>query len=230
MFVENYRLENAESIMAGGEARPIPYPKISDEDWRVWNFFLPVRAESFDTKLALDLKAHHLYRLHGIPEQVATEIQRGTKYFDRFEVWRKREDRDPIAVGYQGNDRYLIARWGMEKLVPFETIKESMPLVLAWKYGIDALGALAGLAGNTNYGNMRACFAGLCPKRWPGLREAKKRGVLRRFGSRRLRTATTIADELSDFGAEARELFGSLEHSSPGRTALYLFQHFRPQR
>jgi hypothetical protein len=35
----------------------------------------------------------------------------------------------------------------MEKLVPFETIKESMPLVLAWKYGIDALGALAGLAG-----------------------------------------------------------------------------------
>ena len=121
--------------------------RISDEDWRVWNFFLPVRAESFDTKLALNLKAHHLYRLHGIPEQVATEIQRGTKYFDRFEVWRKREDKDPIAVGYQGNDRYLIARWGMEKLVPFETIKESMPLVLAWKYGIDALGALAGLAG-----------------------------------------------------------------------------------
>jgi hypothetical protein len=148
MFVENYRLENAESIMAGGETRPIPYPKISDEDWRVWNLFLPVRAQQFDKKVALKLKADYLYRFHGIPERVATEIQRATKYFDKVEVWRKREvDKDPIAVGYQGNDRYLIARWGMEKLVPFEAIKKSMPLILAWKYGIDALGLLAGLAG-----------------------------------------------------------------------------------
>jgi hypothetical protein len=147
MFIENYRMENAESIMAGGETIPIPYPKISDEDWRVWNFFLPVRTQQFDKKVALKLKADYLYRFHNIPEQVATEIQRATKYFDEVEVWRKREvDKDPIAVGYQGNDRYLIARWGMEKLVPFEAIKKSMPLILAWKYGIDALGVLAGLA------------------------------------------------------------------------------------
>ena len=146
MFVENYFLENAESIMGGGEATPIPYPKISAEDWRVWQLFLPVRAQSFDQKIALELKTHRLYRLHGLPEQVATEIQRGSRYFDRFEVWRKREDKDPIAVGYQGNDRYLIARWGMEKLIPFEAIKKSMPLMLAWKYGIDALGLLTGLS------------------------------------------------------------------------------------
>jgi hypothetical protein len=147
MFVENYRLENAESIMGGGEATPIPYPKISDEDWRVWKRFLPVRAQRFDNKIALELKGHRLYQLYGIPEQVATEIQRGSKYFDRFEVWRKREDKDPIAVGCRGNDRYLIARWGMEKLIPFEAIKKNMPLILAWKYGIDALGLLAGLTG-----------------------------------------------------------------------------------
>ena len=60
----------------------------------------------------------------------------------------KREiEKDPIAVGHQGNDRYLIARWGMEELVPFEVIKKSMPLVLAWKCGIKALGVLVGLAG-----------------------------------------------------------------------------------
>jgi hypothetical protein len=146
MFIENYRLENAESIMGGGEATPIPYPKLSDEDWRAWKLFLPVRAQRFDKKIALDLKAHRLYRLYGIPEQVATEIQRASKYFDRFEVWRKREEKDPIAVGYQGNDRYLIARWGMEKLIPFEAIKKSMPLMLAWKYGIDAVSLLAGLS------------------------------------------------------------------------------------
>ncbi|HEU4343618.1 MAG TPA: hypothetical protein VFU31_18870, partial [Candidatus Binatia bacterium] len=56
-------------------------------------------------------------------------------------------EKDPIAVGYQGPDRYLIARWGMEKLIPFETIKKSVPLVLAWKYGTEALGIIAGLAG-----------------------------------------------------------------------------------
>jgi hypothetical protein len=148
MFVENYRVENAESVMAGGEAKPIPYPKISEADWRVWNLVLPVRAQQLDKEAALTLKVDHLYRFHGIPEQVATEIQRGSAYFDKVEIWRKRAvDKDPIAVGYQGDDRYLIARWGMEKLIPFETIKKSMPLILAWKYGVDALGVLAGSIG-----------------------------------------------------------------------------------
>jgi hypothetical protein len=37
----------------------------------------------------------------------------------------------------------LIARWGLDKLIPFEQIKKSMALVLAFKYGTSALGALA---------------------------------------------------------------------------------------
>src|SRR4029077_10631508 len=32
MFVENYRWKDAESIMAGGYAMPIPYPKLTMED------------------------------------------------------------------------------------------------------------------------------------------------------------------------------------------------------
>ena len=36
MFVENYRQENAESIMAGGDATPSAYLIISAQDWRVW--------------------------------------------------------------------------------------------------------------------------------------------------------------------------------------------------
>jgi hypothetical protein len=35
MFMENYRDQNAGSILGGGEATPIPYPKLSDEDWEV---------------------------------------------------------------------------------------------------------------------------------------------------------------------------------------------------
>lgn len=48
--------------------------------------------------------------------------------FDKVEVWRKRDvSKDPIAVGVLDGERYLIARWGMEKLLPFETIQEGSP-------------------------------------------------------------------------------------------------------
>jgi len=41
MFVENYRLDT----MIGGQAQTvIPYAKISDEDWRKWKAFLPVKS------------------------------------------------------------------------------------------------------------------------------------------------------------------------------------------
>ena len=32
MFVENYRRKDGEWLMAGGDATPIPYPKLSAED------------------------------------------------------------------------------------------------------------------------------------------------------------------------------------------------------
>jgi hypothetical protein len=148
MFVENYRQENAGSIMAGGDARPIPYPKIFPEDWRVWNLFLPVRSLNLDRPAALKVKEQSLYFAYDVPYSVTAEIQKAIQYFDQVEVWRKRAvNKDPIAVGVIGDDRYLIARWGMEKLIPFETIKKTIPLVLAWKYATSPLGALVGLFG-----------------------------------------------------------------------------------
>ena len=75
------------------------------------------------------------------------EIQKATEYFDKIEVWRKENvQKDPIAVGLLGSDRYLVARWGMEKLLPFDTIKRAMPLMLAWKYIVSPAGAMAGMA------------------------------------------------------------------------------------
>jgi hypothetical protein len=146
MFVENYRLEAPP--LGGGRGlinEAIPYPTISDEDWKVWTAFLPVRTE-IDEKF-LSGASPRLYA-QTLPPRVRDEIQRANRFFDRVEVWGKREiEKDPIAVGYRGNDRYLIARWGMEKLVPFEVIKKSMPLILAQNYGIYSLGLLAGLAG-----------------------------------------------------------------------------------
>jgi hypothetical protein len=146
MFVENYRRENAESIMAGGEATPVPYPRISAEDWRVWTTFLPVRSHNLDKLAAAKLTATSLDE--GIPLQVAVEVQHATRHFDKVEIWRKNQiEKDPIAVGVLGHERFLIARWGMEKLIPFQAIKKSMPLILAWKIATSPAGVLMQLAG-----------------------------------------------------------------------------------
>jgi len=146
MFVESYRLE--EPPLGGARGlidESIPYPAISDEDWKVWTAFLPVRTE-IDERF-LSGASPQLYT-QTLPRKVRDEIQRANRFFDRVEVWGKHEiEKDPIAVGYQGNDRYLIARWGMEGLVPFEVIKKSMPLTLAYRYRMQGLCLLAGLAG-----------------------------------------------------------------------------------
>jgi hypothetical protein len=147
MFIENYRREDAESIMGGSQSGRIPYPKISQDDWRVWNVFLPVRSHKLDRIAALNLGASDLLS-EAIPARVAGEIRRATEHFDQVEIWRKRQiDKDPIAVGLLGGERYLIARWGMEKLLPFETLKRAMPLVLAWKFATSPLAVLAEFAG-----------------------------------------------------------------------------------
>ena len=148
MFVENYRQDSSETIMAGGDATPIPYPKISAEDWRVWSVFLPVRTMNLDRTATTKLGPRALNFTYGIPYALVGEIQKATEYFDKVEVWRKHEiNKDPIAVGVLGEERYLIARWGMAKLVPFETIKKSIPLIRAWEYATSPVGALAGIIG-----------------------------------------------------------------------------------
>ncbi|MGH7824512.1 MAG: hypothetical protein ACREQ7_04970 [Candidatus Binatia bacterium] len=148
MFIENYYRESAESILAGGEAKPIPYPKISGDDWRVWSTILPFRAQQFDRFAAAGLASDRMRPFYGIPYAIGSEIERASAYFDKVEIWGKQDPtKDPIAVGLCGTDRYLIARWGMDKLIPFQQIKRSMPLVLAWKYMMGPMGVgLAGLS------------------------------------------------------------------------------------
>jgi hypothetical protein len=148
MFVETYRRENSGSIMAGGDARPIPYPKISQEDWRAWTLFLPVRSANIDCRDAAGAREGSLHFAYGIPYALTEEVHKAARLFDKIEVWRKHDvTKDPIAVGVLDGERYLIARWGMEKLLPFETIKKAVPLILAWKYVTGPAGAVAGLLG-----------------------------------------------------------------------------------
>ena len=134
MFVENYRLDT----MIGGQAQSvIPYPKISDEDWRKWKAFLPVKSVPFCKKVLFDTRETFLQAFYGIPPDVSREMVRGANYFEEIEVWGKREiSKDPIAVGITENgSRHLICRWGMDRLIPFDRIKSR-----SWLYHIQNFG------------------------------------------------------------------------------------------
>jgi hypothetical protein len=136
MFVENYRLDT----MIGGQAQTvIPYPKISDEDWPKWKAFLPVKSALLSKTVLLNNPASFLHTAFRIPSDACHELVRGADYFEAIEIWRKREIRkDPIAVGLTGNgERYLICRWGMDRLIPFETIKSR-----SWLYHMENFGVL----------------------------------------------------------------------------------------
>ena len=80
MFVENYRQE---TIMAGGDFRPMPYPKLSSEDWRAWKLFLPFHAATIDR---VSVKKESLYLFYGIPYGHTGEIKKATEYFDKVEI------------------------------------------------------------------------------------------------------------------------------------------------
>ena len=56
-----------------------------------------------------------MYSLYAIPYSVTDEIHKANRFFDRVEVWRRHETmKDPIAVGVIGNERYMIAGWGLK--------------------------------------------------------------------------------------------------------------------
>jgi len=132
MFIENYRLEN----MVGGQAlTPVPYPEISAEDWKAWQAFLPVR-----TKYKVnDLSKEGLVINLGIPTGAAQQIVETRQHFQEIEIWGKRNlYKDPIAVGLLDERRYLICRWGMDSLVPFETIKRRSGMYRAWNMLVSA--------------------------------------------------------------------------------------------
>jgi hypothetical protein len=133
MFVENYRLDT----MIGGQAQTvIPYPRISDKDWQKWKAFLPVKSVPFSKKVLLHKSKSFLRAAYGIPFNASDEMYRAAGHFEEIEVWGKREiSKDPIAVGLTDDgERYLICRWGIDKLIPFERIKSR-----SWLYHIENL-------------------------------------------------------------------------------------------
>ena len=143
MYVESYALRAGALPVEADEAAE-RYPKISAEDWEVWKYFLPVRSHALDRAGVVKLlHAFSPATSGGIPYVIAREMQRASERFDKIEVWRAHDvEKDPIAVGIESGDRYLIARWGMAQLIPFEGLKNHRRLAVVWKNAVS-WGALA---------------------------------------------------------------------------------------
>jgi hypothetical protein len=144
MYSESYALRSGALLGEAGQTSAELYPKISTEDWEVWKYFLPVRSHALDRSAVHNLV--HMFSpatSGGIPYAVAREIYRASERFDKIEVWRAHDvEKDPIAVGIEGDDRYMIARWGMAKLIPFEALKHHRHMAILWKNAVS-WGALA---------------------------------------------------------------------------------------
>src|SRR3954471_23117419 len=145
MYVESYSFAAGELAAAAEEAAAERYPEISAADWEVWKYFLPVRSHALDRPGVLKLmRTFSPATSGGIPYAIAREMVEATDRFDKIEVWRAHDvEKDPIAVGIESGKCYLIARWGMAKLIPFETLKSRRRLAILWKNGVS-WGALAG--------------------------------------------------------------------------------------
>ena len=83
---------------------PIPFPLMNQSYQNVFKTLCPVAVEiSKFNKMTIPLRVLALIALC-----------REKEYFGNLQVWDDEQDLDPIIVGCDGSDKYLIARWGDE--------------------------------------------------------------------------------------------------------------------
>lgn len=128
MFVETYRREDDDSIMAGGDSTVIPYPKLTTKEYLIWNHFLPETIRIYDLASKY---GHFKYIKCPLQINVLLEQEYEIRRFQKVVVLRA--EIDPIAIGItSSNDMYLLARWGGAKLIPFSVLKRSYILENIW--------------------------------------------------------------------------------------------------
>lgn len=89
----------------------IPYPKMSASEVAVYSARFPVHD---------DVAA---YNMGIMPIRVLQVVEHARRIFEKVQVWHdKVRDPDPVLVGKNGNDTFLLARWG-DALKQFAEIK-----------------------------------------------------------------------------------------------------------
>jgi len=92
-----------QETLAGGKS-PVPYQFMNAKMTRVFEVLCPAKLEITD------------YDKSPIPVELLQLVSMSDKenHFEKVEVWYDDQGPDPILVGYNGDDRYLIGRWGAE--------------------------------------------------------------------------------------------------------------------
>ena len=95
------------------------YTAFTDEEWWVWQQFLP-------TRYSLASETWKNYSFDVIPIKALLEIKRAvrSKYFTEIEIRTpEKQVVDPLAIGIRDQKIFPIVRWG-ESLLPFKEIEK----------------------------------------------------------------------------------------------------------
>jgi hypothetical protein len=86
------------------EKGPIPFPLMNGSMTHIFETLCPSKSILKDyNKTAIPLRALAL---------IGLSVQ--NEYFGKIEIWYDEEELDPIVVGCDGQDKYLLARWADE--------------------------------------------------------------------------------------------------------------------
>lgn len=104
-MVEDMGLEG-QTKLANPEKSPVPFMVLNQFQTRILQAICPESREVSK------------FEREPIPLPVlsAIALSRAEGYFTKIEIWADNESPDPVAVGIRDDHKYLIARWGAEKL------------------------------------------------------------------------------------------------------------------
>lgn len=103
-LVEELNLEGQRQLCNSDPASPIPFTNMNKEMIRVYETLCPVKRLLKDyNKTAIPIRVLEIAGFCILKE-----------YFGKIEVWYDDEEPDPIIVGCDGEDKYILARWAAE--------------------------------------------------------------------------------------------------------------------
>lgn len=104
--IDELGLEGQKKLLDGENERPVPFKYMNEKLIRIFKILCPSTVELEN------------YCKTPIPLEVLGIIYlcKKDKYFDSIKVWYDDVNPDPIVIGERGDERYMIARWGDEKL------------------------------------------------------------------------------------------------------------------
>lgn len=117
--VEALGLEGQKNLMEGAKS-VMPFASMTKEQIAIYKAMFPSTSSLVDFgKEAIPLRALSI---------LALCVQEN--YFEKIEIWYSPTGDDPIGIGFKGNQRYLLVRWGNALVSYAELKKQSMEILM----------------------------------------------------------------------------------------------------